>query len=69
MSRKDRPSAADSLKHGSAASPAAVPKRRPYRSPTLTVHGDLKTLTAAKGGTMQDGAGKPMSRTTPGGPA
>jgi hypothetical protein len=38
-------------------------KKRPYRVPTLTVHGDLKTLakTTVKGGISQDG-GKPSSR-------
>ena len=38
-------------------------KKRPYRVPTLTVHGDLKALakTTDKGGTSADG-GKPSSR-------
>jgi hypothetical protein len=40
-------------------------KKRPYRVPTLTVHGDLKDLAkvTTKGGTAQDG-GKPASRMT-----
>jgi len=38
-------------------------KRRPYRTPNLTVHGDLKTLTMAKGGNFNDGTGKPRTRT------
>lgn len=36
-------------------------KKRPYRRPKLVVHGDLKTLTQAKGGSMGDG-GKPATR-------
>lgn len=41
-----------------------VPKRRPYRSPALKVHGDFRTLTAAKGGTGTDGTGKPKTRSS-----
>ena len=38
-------------------------KKRPYRVPRLTVHGDLKALakTTGKGGASADG-GKPASR-------
>jgi hypothetical protein len=39
----------------------ARPKRRPYRSPKLAVHGDLRTLTATKGSNKADG-GKPATR-------
>jgi hypothetical protein len=42
--------------------------KRPYRAPELKVHGDFRKLTAAKGGNMGDGSGKPSTRTT-GGPA
>jgi hypothetical protein len=38
------------------------PKRKPYRPPRLVVHGDLRTLTGVKGGTGNDGAGKPRTR-------
>jgi hypothetical protein len=38
------------------------PTRRPYRTPELTVHGDLKTLTTAKGGSSADGTGKPRTK-------
>ena len=43
------------------------PKKRPYRAPKLVVHGDLRTLTAAKGADKADG-GKPATRSggTPG---
>jgi hypothetical protein len=41
-------------------------KKRPYSKPRLTVHGDLRVITAAKGGTKQE-AGRP--RTFVGGPA
>ena len=38
--------------------------RRPYRAPELKVHGDFRKLTAAKGGNMGDGSGKPSTRST-----
>jgi hypothetical protein len=41
--------------------------RRPYRAPELKVHGDFRKLTAAKGGNMGDGSGKPSTRS--GGPS
>lgn len=37
-------------------------KRKPYRSPELTVHGDIRALTRAKAGTNTDGTGKPKTR-------
>jgi hypothetical protein len=40
------------------------PRKRPYRAPTLVVHGDLKTLTQSKNGTNNDGASKPKTRNT-----
>ena len=40
--------------------PASV--KRPYRAPTLKVHGDFRKLTAAKGGGANDGAGKPKTK-------
>jgi hypothetical protein len=36
-------------------------KKRPYRTPKLLVHGDLRTMTKAKGGCMADNA-KPATR-------
>ena len=42
--------------------------RKPYRKPTLKVHGDIRALTGAKAGTKNDGAGKPSTRVS-GGPA
>jgi len=38
--------------------------KRTYRAPRLKVHGDFRKLTAAKGGTMGDGSGKPSTRST-----
>lgn len=35
----------------------------PYSAPKLTVHGDLRTITAAKGGN-KDEAGQPKTFTT-----
>jgi hypothetical protein len=43
-------------------------RKKPWASPRLVVHGDLRTLTRAKGGTKQDGGVKPNTRAT-GGPA
>jgi hypothetical protein len=38
--------------------------KRPYRAPVLKVHGDFRKLTAAKGGVIADGTGKPKTRGT-----
>lgn len=40
----------------------SLKKKRPYRAPVLIVHGDLKTMTAAKAGGSNDGSGKPKTR-------
>ena len=43
------------------------PKRgskKPYSTPALTVHGNLRSLTAAKKGNRSDGAGVPKTKTT-----
>ncbi len=39
-------------------------KKKPYRAPALTVHGDLRSLTRAKGGTRSDSGGRPKTKTT-----
>jgi len=39
------------------------PLKKQYRTPSLTVHGDLRRLTQAKGGMLGDGAGMPKTRT------
>lgn len=36
--------------------------KKPYRSPRLVVHGDLRRLTMAKGGSSSDGSGKPRTK-------
>ena len=43
---------------------AQPPKKRPYTAPTLTRHGDLRTMTLAKGGNKDDGVGVPKTQTT-----
>ena len=43
-------------------------KKRLYRTPRLKTHGNLKTLTLAKGGANGDGVGKPKTRVATGGP-
>ncbi len=38
--------------------------KKPYHAPKLTVHGDIRTLTRAKGGNRSDGGAKPKTKTT-----
>jgi hypothetical protein len=47
------------MKH-KAARPAS-PKRA-YRTPSLKIHGDFRKVTASKGGTNNDGTGKPRTK-------
>jgi len=45
-------------------SPATGPSRKKrYRTPALIKHGSLLRLTKFKGGMMNDGGGKPMTKT------
>ena len=37
-------------------------RKKRYVPPVLTVYGDLRRLTKAKGGAACDGGGKPMTR-------
>jgi len=37
-------------------------RKRPYRTPALVVHGDLRTMTQSKGRSNSDGSGKPKTR-------
>jgi hypothetical protein len=55
--RKDRAQSAGSSKGDS---------RKPYRAPTLTVHGSVKALTRTKRGGKNDGGGKPRTRASGG---
>jgi len=45
-------------------------KKKPYSSPRLVAYGDFRTLTrvSAKGGTSNDGTGKPTTKLS-GGPS
>jgi hypothetical protein len=36
--------------------------KKVYRAPRLAVYGDLRTITKAKGGTADDGGGKPATK-------
>ena len=36
--------------------------KKPYRTPRLVVHGDLRRLTMAKGGAKNDGGGVPRTK-------
>ena len=35
--------------------------KKPYSRPKLTVHGDLRSITASKRSTRSDGAGRPRT--------
>ena len=41
---------------------AQTSKKKPYRTPRLVEYGDLRTITQAKGGNMDDGAGVPATK-------
>ena len=43
--------------------------KRPYVTPKLTVHGNLREVTLAKGYDKNDGGAKPNTRNPAGGPA
>jgi hypothetical protein len=35
--------------------------KQPYSQPKLTIHGDLRVITAAKGSNLQDAGGRPKT--------
>jgi hypothetical protein len=41
---------------------AATSPRKPYQAPRLTVYGDLHRIAQAKGGSRNDGGGKPVTK-------
>ena len=43
-------------------------KRKPYRAPALTVHGDIRALTGGGGGNRADGTGNPKTMAAGGHP-
>jgi hypothetical protein len=47
---------------------AAGVKRRPYATPKLVVHGDLRKITLGKGSNLADGTGVPKTRNSSGQP-
>jgi len=49
------------MKSTETATSTASGQKLPYSAPTLTIHGDLRTITAAKGGNRSDAAGKPKT--------
>jgi hypothetical protein len=49
--------------HPAPATKDTTGRKLPYSTPKLTVHGDLRTLTAAKG-SNRDEAGQPKTFTT-----
>ena len=46
--------------------PERKPAKKPYRKPRLTVHGDIREVTRAKGGHANDGSGKPNTKSPTG---
>jgi hypothetical protein len=42
--------------------PPARDQKKQYSTPVLKVHGNLRTLTATKGESKNDGGGKPNTR-------
>jgi len=43
-----------------------APPKRPYATPRLKVHGNLRDLTQVKGGNRSDGGRKPRTRASGG---
>jgi hypothetical protein len=37
-------------------------KKKPYRKPELSVHGDIRAITQSKGSHSNDGTGKPATK-------
>ena len=44
----------------------AATGKKPYRTPKLVVHGDLRDITRAKNGGSSDGSGKPHTKSPTG---
>jgi hypothetical protein len=38
------------------------PKKKPYQTPELITHGDVRKITQSKGGAANDGTGKPHTK-------
>jgi carbonic anhydrase/acetyltransferase-like protein (isoleucine patch superfamily) len=47
---------------------AARVKKRPYLTPKLVIHGDLRKITLGKGSNLADGTGIPKTRSSTGPP-
>jgi carbonic anhydrase/acetyltransferase-like protein (isoleucine patch superfamily) len=47
---------------------AARVKKRPYVTPRLVIHGDLRKITLGKGSNLSDGTGIPKTRSSTGPP-
>lgn len=44
--------------------PKADGKKKSYHAPRLVAYGDFRTLTRAKGGSANDGGGKPVTKSS-----
>jgi hypothetical protein len=42
--------------------PKPAAEKKPYKTPRLTTHGDLRKLALGSGGVKNDGKGKPNSK-------
>jgi hypothetical protein len=51
---------------GVTAQSGARKKKKKYERPELRMHGDIREITKAKGGTRTDGSGQPKTKTTSG---
>jgi hypothetical protein len=51
------------MKSSKRKTPPQSSRKKRYRTPSLTVHGDIRRLTQAKGGMLGDGGGMPKTRT------
>ncbi len=51
------------MKSSKRKAPTKPSRKKRYQTPSLTVHGDLRRLTQAKGGVLGDGGGMPKTRT------
>jgi len=54
--------AKDQPREHAVTSASSTPEKKPYHTPRLVEYGDLRTITRAKGGNMEDGVGADATR-------
>jgi hypothetical protein len=57
-----KPSGPSGEMRGDAAGTQSKPGKKPYRTPRLSVYGELSELALVKGGAKGDGPGKPATK-------